>query len=431
MCVEHSHGTGASITRMKWNQILVAVITTLATLLSQAADWSQFRGPDGQGHAEVRQPLPTRWSTIKNVPWSVEIPGTGWSSPIIHRDQIYLTTAVPADGGQQSLRALCLDTHTGKTLWSTEVFSVTPLAKHDKNSHASATPVTDGDRLYVHFGAYGTAALDFNGKVLWRNTALKYPPVHGNGGSPIIVGNALIFSCDGARDPFVVALKKADGEVLWRVARSTAPKKTFSFSTPLAVLVNGQTQIVSPTSGGVIAYDPRNGEEIWRVRYPEGYSVVPRPVFAHGLLFVSSAFDRPVLYAIRPDGKGDVTDTHIAWSISKGAPNTPSPLVVGDEIYFVSDAGMMSCADAKTGTVHWQERLGGNYSASPVFADGKIYVQSEEGVGTVLRPGKTFEVLAKNDLKEHSLASYAIDEGVIYIRTAKHLFRIQQPIPTR
>ena len=265
---------------------------------------------------------------------------------------------------------------------------------------------------------------------LWRNTSLKYSAVHGNGGSPIIVGDALIFSCDGASDPFVVALDKANGEVIWKTARNTNPKKTFSFSTPLAIEVNGQTQIVSPTSGGVMAYNPRNGKEIWRVRYPEGYSVVPRPVFGHGLVFVSSAFDHPVFYAIRPDGKGDVTETHVAWSISKGAPNTPSPLLVGEEIYFVSDAGIMTCAEAESGKIHWQERISGNYSASPVFADGKIFVQSEEGVGTVLKAGKTFEVLSKNELKERTLASYAVDEGVIYIRGAEHLFRVQQPIPS-
>lgn len=415
------------LNRITWLAIVSSLLNALGT---RAADWPQFRGPGGQGHAEARQ-LPLEWSPTKNIAWAQEIPGAGWSSPIIYQQRIYLTTAVPAEGGKQSLRGLCLDTHTGKIIWSTEVFSVTPVRGHQKNSHASATPITDGERLYVHFGSGGTAALDLNGKVLWRNTSLKYSPVHGNGGSPILVGNALIFSCDGASDPFVVALNKASGEIIWKVARTTVATKTFSFSTPLAIVVNGQTQVVSPTSGGVIAYDPQSGKEIWRFRYPEGYSVVPRPVFGHGLVYVSSAFDRPVVYAIRPDGHGDVTDTHLAWSISKGAPNTPSPLLVGEELYFVSDAGIMTCVDAKTGKVHWQERLGGDYSASPVCADGKIYVQSEGGLGTVLKPGKTFEVLAKNDLKERTLASSALDDGALYIRAAKHLFRIQQPIPAR
>ena len=409
--------------------IVLTLVLWLGLVATRGSDWPQFRGPDGQGHAGVRL-VPIAWGTT-NIVWQTKIPGNGWSSPIIQGDRIFVTTAVPVEDGQQSLLMLCLDTHSGKTRCSTELFASVPQAGHKKNSHASATPITDGEKIYAHFGPYGTAALDLNGKVLWRNASLKYSSVHGNGGSPILVGNALIFSCDGASDPFVIALNKKNGEVIWKTARTTEPKKTFSFSTPLAIEVDGQTQVVSPTSGGVMAYDPRNGKEIWRVRYPEGYSVVPRPVFGHGLVFVSSAFDRPVLYAIRPDGKGDVTETHIAWSVSKGAPNTPSPLLVGEEIYFLSDAGIMTCAEAKTGKVHWQERVGGNYSASPVFAAGKIFVQSEEGVGAVLKAGKMFEVLAKSDLKERTLASYAVDEGVIYIRGAEHLFRIQQPVPSR
>ena len=208
-------------------------------------------------------------------------------------------------------------------------------------------------------------------------------------------------------------------------------KKTFSFCTPLVITVAGQTQVILPGSGAVVAYDPKDGREIWRARYGEGYSVVPRPVFSHGLLFLSSGFDKPSMLAIRPDGQGDVTDTHIAWRIDKGSPNTPSALVVGDELYFISDAGIMTCADAKTGTVHWQERLGGGFSASPVFAAGRIYTQNEEGVGTVIKPGTNFVVLAKNDLKERSLASYALDENALYIRTAGHLYRVQEPIPMR
>ena len=410
--------------------LFVSALSWLAFAV-HAHDWPQFRGPDGQGHAEVKN-LPTRWDAVQNVAWRQEIPGAGWSSPILDQQKIYLTTAVaPAGGGNQSLRALCLDTHTGKTIWNAEVFSVTPVAGHSKNSQASPTPVTDGQRLYVHFGPYGTAALDLQGKILWRNTSLKFPPVHGNGGSPILTGDALVFSCDGASDPFIAGLNKTTGELLWKTPRSLQAKKTFSFSTPLAITVNGRTQVISPASGGVFAYDPKDGREIWRVRYPEGYSVVPRPVFGHGLVYLSSSFDRPVVYAIRPDGQDDVTDTHVAWSINKGAPNTPSPLVVGAELYFISDGGILTCADARNGTVHWQERLGGNYSASLVMADGKIYAQSEEGVGTVLAPGKIFGVLARNDLKERTLASYALDDGVIYIRTVKHLFRIQQPVPAR
>jgi outer membrane protein assembly factor BamB len=398
--------------------LLFSTVSLLAT------DWPQFRGPDAQGRATARS-LPTEWSATKNVAWAHDVPGAGWSSPILKSERLYLTTAVE-QGGKMSLRALSLHAGDGKTVWSTEVFSVTPVTAHKKNSHASPTPLVEGERLYVHFGQYGTAALDLNGKVIWRSTALKYPPVHGNGGSPTLVGDALIFNCDGANNPFVAALNKNTGDVLWKTPRNGNARKSFSFSTPLPIEVHGQPRVVSAASGAVMAYDPKTGKEIWRVRYPEGYSVVPRPVFGHGLVYVSSAFDRPVVYAIDPNGSGDITDSAIKWSISKGAPNTPSPLLAGDELYFVSDAGIMTCADAKTGTVHWQERIGGNYSASPILADGKIYVQSEEGVGTVLKPGKRFEVIAKNDLKERTLASYAVGEKSIYIRTAERLFRIEQ-----
>lgn len=409
----------------------ITAFTALFCHLALGGDWPQFRGPQGQGHAETRG-LPVEWATNRNVTWKQEIPGAGWSSPIVWKGRVFLTTAVkPEGGGPMSLRALGLDATSGQQVWSREVFSVTATGGHQKNGHASPTPVTDGRRLYVHFGHYGTAALDLDGKVLWRNNSLKYPPVHGNGGSPILAGDALVFSADGSSDPFIAALDQASGKLLWRTPRSLDAKKKFSFSTPLAIEVNGTMQIISPASAGVYAYRARDGKELWRARYAEGYSVVPRPVFGHGLVFVSSAFDRPVVYALKPDGAGDVTDTHIAWSINRGAPNTPSMLLVAGDLYFVSDSGLMSCADARTGQVHWQERLGGNYSASPVFADGRIYVTSEEGVTSVVQPGRTFTVLAKNDLRERTLASPAMVDGAIFLRTSAHLFRIEGPAAAR
>ncbi len=222
----------------------------------------------------------------------------------------------------------------------------------------------------------------------------------------------------------MVALNKKTGEVLWKTPRSFNAKKKFSFSTPLLIDANGRSQVVSPSSGAVYAYDPKDGRELWQVRYAEGYSVVPRPVFGHGLLFISTAFDSPEVIAIRPDGQGNVTGTHVAWTLSKGAPKTPSMLLVGDELYFVSDAGIATCIDARTGRVHWTERVGGNYSASPLLADGRIYLQNEEGMGVVLAPGKTFQPLARNSLGERTLASYAVTDGALFIRTEAHLYRI-------
>ncbi len=403
-------------------------LVLLAGGLVRADDWPEFRGPTGQGIAPKGH-YPVEWSTSKNVAWRKPIPGKGWSSPILNGGFVYLTTAVPVNGSRdQSLRALCLNAKTGETVWDTEVFrqdgSQAP-AIHSKNSHASPTPLTDGRRLYVHFGHQGTACLDLQGKVLWKNSDIHYQPVHGNGGAPILTDKALVFSCDGYDQQFVVALDRAKGTVLWKTDRNAESFKKFSFSTPLLITVNGQKEIISPGSGAVCAYDPTTGREIWRVKY-EGYSVIPRPVYGHGLVFVCSGFESPSLLAIRPDGQGDVTGTHVAWTIRKGAPLTPSPLLVGDELYLVSDSILASCLDAKTGKVHWQERIGGNYSASPLYADGKIYCQSEEGTAVVLKEGKRFEVLARNPLGERTLASYAASGGAFFIRTEKHLYRIQQ-----
>jgi outer membrane protein assembly factor BamB len=410
--------------------LLLAGILGSGAILTTAAEteWPQFRGPTGQGISAATN-VPIEWSATQQVAWKVEIPGRGWSSPVLSKGRLYLTSAVPEAGGSDlTLHALCLDAANGAVLWDTEVLRPDPAgvaAMHRKNSPASATPIVTDDRLYVHFGHMGTAALDLAGKVVWRQNGLAYSPVHGNGGSPVLVNGVLVFSCDGQKDPFVVALDATTGAVRWQTPRNSTSKKQFAFSTPLAIEVAGTKQIISPGPGLVGAYDVRDGHEIWRVDYGQGYSVVPRPVFAHGLLFLSSSFDRPTFYAIKPEGAtGDVTATNVAWSQSKGAPHTPSALVLGDEVYFVSDSSIATCADARTGTVYWSERLGGDCSASPVAAEGRIYFQNETGVGYVVKAGKTFELLAKNELGERTLSSYAVADGALYIRSELHLWKI-------
>ena len=373
--------------------------------------------------------VPVEWNAASHIAWKAEVPGRGWSSPILSKGRLYLTTAIGENGAALTLHALCLDATSGKTLWDTEVFqpdAAAAQAMHRKNSPASSTPIIAGERLYVHFGHMGTAALDLSGKIVWTQNGLKYPPVHGAGGSPALVGDALVFSCDGERDPSVVALDAGTGAIRWKTPRNSPAKKQFAFSTPLAITVGGVPEIISPGPGFVGAYDVKDGREIWRVGYGEGYSVVPRPVFAHGLLFVSSSFDAAVLYAIRPESAiGDATATNIAWTSRKAAPHTASTVVVENEIYFVSDAGIATCADAKTGGVYWSERLGGGFSASPVAAEGRIYFQNEAGVGYVVRAGKNYEILATNDLAEPSLASYAVADGTIFIRTEKQLWKVE------
>ena len=391
-----------------------------------AHDWPEFRGLTGQGHSPATD-VPIRWSATENVAWKAAIPGGGWSSPVLVNGRVYLTSAISAAGVKDlKLTAICLDARDGKLLWSTNVFSPEDGSSlHRKNSYASPTPLVRGGRLYVHFGHLGTACLDLNGQVLWRQTSITYPSMHGNGGSPLLAGDRLIFSCDGITNPAVVALDRHTGKVQWKTPRDndSVPKK-FSFSTPLLITNAGREELISPGAGATYAYDPTTGRPLWKVSTGTGFSVVPRPVFAHGLLFVNTDYDFPKLFAIRPGGEGDVTSTHLAWQTGRGAPSTPSALVVGSELYFVSDAGIATCADAKTGQVHWNERLGGGFSASPVFAAGHIYFQNEEGVGYVLKAGKTFEQIAKNELGERTLASYAVDDGTLFIRGAEHLFRI-------
>lgn len=404
-------------------QRLIALASLFCSVgLISAAEWPEFRGPTAQGHSSARN-LPLEWSATKNVQWKTEIPGKGWSSPVETGGLIVVTTAVE-QGNELSLRVIGLDAASGKIRWNTGVFQATASKMHKKNSHASPTAILEGERIYAHFGQYGTACLDRAGKVIWKQTGLPYEPVHGNGGSPVVVGDRLVFNCDGASDPFIAALDKQTGRILWKVKRETTAKKTFSFCTPLVIEVKGQPQIISPGSGVVCALDPKDGREIWRARYGEGYSVVPRPVFGHGMLYLSSGFDRAVVYAIRPDGKGDVTDTHVVWTQERGAPKSPSLLLVGNEVYGVADNGVAICLDAKTGELHWQERVGGGYSASPIYADGRIYLQNETGQGVVLKAARQFEKLAENDLGEATLASYGVVGESLLIRGEQHLFRI-------
>ncbi len=401
-----------------------------ATASAAETDWPQFRGPTGQGISAAVN-VPIEWDATKNVQWSVELASRGWSSPVLVKGRLYLTGAVTDPGTSDvALHAICCDAADGRVLWDSEVIRPAPestAAMHRKNSLASPTPLVADGRLYVHFGHMGTAALDLDGKVLWRQTELKYPPTHGTGGSPILAGDTLIFSCDGQKDPFVVGLDAKTGAVRWKTERHSPAKKQFSFSTPLLINLDGTEQVISPGSGFVAGYHPRDGHELWRVAYGEGYSVIPRPVFAHGLLFLSSGFDAPILHAIKPAGaSGDATSTNIVWTQRKGAPNTPSALVLGDEVYFVSDGGIATCADARTGAVHWSERLGGNFSASPVAAEGRVYFQNEAGVGFVVKAARTYEVLATNDLGEKTLASYAVADGALFIRSEGHLRKIQR-----
>jgi outer membrane protein assembly factor BamB len=402
------------------------LILSIAAVAS-AGQWPEFRGPSGQGHASETG-LPLDWSESRNVVWKTAVPGRGWSSPVVADGRIWLTTSTDNTDGRRrgvSLRALAFDSATGRELVNTEVFRVDrPEPLSGKNSYASPSPVVEGDRVYVHFGAQGTAALTTAGDVVWR-TRLDYQSQHGNGGSPIRYGDLLIINCDGNGgdgDAYVVALDVNTGKTRWKATRRSPADQ--AYTTPLVIRVGERDEIVSVGAYRAVSYDPANGKEIWRVSYEDGFSNVPRPVFGQGLVYIATGFQQPSLIAVRPDGSGDVTRSHIAWTLRRGAPLTPSPILVGDRLFVVNDTGIATCVDAKTGTIQWQQRLGGNYSASPVHADGRIYFPSEEGTTTVIEPGSTFKRLAVNQLDGAILASMAVAEKSFFIRTDSHLYRI-------
>jgi outer membrane protein assembly factor BamB len=400
---------------------LIVSFFVMAAVEARAEDWPQFRGPTGQGHS-AESGLPLEWSESRNVLWKTPVPGRGWSSPVIAEGRVWLTTSV-ADRDAASLRAMAFDVETGRQLVNVEVFRFrNAQLLNPKNSHASPTPILEGDRVYVHFGAEGTAALTTSGEIVWK-THLPYESQHGNGGSPTLYRDVLIINCDGnGNEAYVVALDKNTGKIRWKTSRRQPWDQ--AYSTPLVIRVGNQDQVVSVGAYRAAAYDPQSGKEIWRVSYADGFSNVPRPVFGHGLVFIATGFQEPLLLAVRPDGTGDVTRTHVAWVVQRGAPLTPSPLLVGDELYIVSDIGIATCLDAVTGKTNWQMRLGGNYSASPVYADGRIYFLSEEGVATVLAPGKEFRKLASSTLDGTTFGSIAVSSQSMFIRTDTHLYRI-------
>ena len=412
---------------MRLSQLLLFLVPAMPM---PAQDWPQFRGPLSDNTIAAAG-LPVRWSKTENVVWHVDLPGKGWSSPVLSGGRVYLTTAVARGtdqeaAGPRSLRALCLDPENGKTLWDQEVFaeSANTPAIHNKNSHASPTPIVADGKLYVHFGHEGTACLDLSGHKLWEQRGLKYPPVHGGGASPVLVEGLLVFPCDGAEGPFLAALNAKTGTVAWRTPRSSAPGRKFSFCTPTVIQWEGRNQIISPFSDAVAAYQPVDGREIWKVRY-SGYSVIAQPMFGNGLIYFTTSYDAPVTYAVRPGGNGDVTDSHVAWTQDKRSPNTPSLLLHGSEVYQVADNGMASCLDGLTGKIHWQERTARTTSASPLLVGDTVYVLDEFGTSTLLATGTTFKKLGENKLAgERTLATPVPADGALFIRTETGLYRI-------
>ena len=405
---------------------LFTILFALSSAHVMADDWPKFRGPSGNGHAPADSKPPISWSKDKNVRWSTALSGEGWSSPVIAGDRIYLSAATEGDSEQYDLALLIFDLKTGKKLKQVSLMPQKGRTRiHKKNSHASPTPIIDGQRLFVHFGYQGTVCTDLEGEKIWENRELFFKPTHGNGGSPVLVNGKLIFTCDGDKNPKIVALNAETGKVAWQTPRPLKAKKTFSFCTPVVIEAAGKTQVIAPGSDCVLALEPESGNVIWDVRYT-GYSVVPKPIFESGKVFVSTSFDNAKLLAIRPDGKGIVTDSHVDWIVDRNISKTPS--MIGHEglIYSVSDNGIAVCTDSETGDTVYKQRLGGNFSASPILASGNVYFTSEEGVTTVVSTGREFNAIAENDMQERTLASLAVVGNAIIMRTDKALYRIEQ-----
>jgi outer membrane protein assembly factor BamB len=437
--------------RLVWLLILMIGAAPCAAL---AADWPQFRGPNGDGTAEVKN-LPTTWGGFGGVTWQAEIPGRGWSSPVVVGDRVWLTSAeslaLPTadrirkleqglykDFQEQfqahsavTLFAIEIDLATGTLLRNIELLTVeNPAPIHATNTYASPTPVTDGERLYCHFGSLGTVAMNLkSGEVVWKQR-FKLDDITGAGSSPVLWKDKLIVPCDGVDQQFVVALDAKTGEVAWRTARPLIDgegKHRRAFSTPLVVSHGGSEQVIVPAAQWVCGYDPASGRELWRVNFGDGHATIPRPVAHSGLVYICTGYMKPQLWAIRLGGNGDVTETHVAWKHERQVPELSSPIVVGEQLYFVSSLGILTCLDAVSGKETWQHRLGGNYAASPIAADGKLYFTSQEGITTVLRLGKEYAELARNQLIGQSMASPAIAGEALLFRADLTLYCVGKP----
>jgi outer membrane protein assembly factor BamB len=414
--------------RRRGSDLAALFLLLLATpnVLFGGEDWPQFRGPRGDGHSTAKR-VPVEWGVDSNIAWKIELPGEGLSSPVLQGERLYVTYSREEAEGKLLLGACCLDARSGEILWKTDCFTHARNsipAIHSKNSHASPTPVVEGDRLYIHFGHLGTACLATDGKVIWKNEELRYNPVHGSGASPILYRGRLIVSCDGGEAPYIVALDAQTGKIAWKTFRKQETNKTFSFATSHVATIHGRDELISPAANCVMSLNPLDGSEYWRLPY-EGYSVIPRPIYANGLIYLSTGYDSPKLLAASPPSNGQ--EAKYAWQVDRGAPNTPSLLVIGERLYMVSDQGIATCVNAVTGKTVWQKRIGGNFSASPWYAEGRIYLLDETGTTTVIEPGDQYNEIRKNRLDDRTLASPAVTDGALYLRGATHLYKIVSP----
>lgn len=421
------------------------LLASLAIVLPAVAEnWPGFRGPSGQG-LTLERGFPLTWSQDSNISWKTEIPGQGWSSPVVWDDRVFVTTAI-ADGTK--CHVLCLDRTTGKIAWDKEVFEQVPRRKESRNSYATPTPVTDGTNVYAVFGDGSVVALTVGGSLLWTNREVQFYSRHGLGASPVLYGNLLIMPYDGSNPTgaagvypkvsdeerlgwqipwdksFIAALDTRTGKRVWTGKRGMS---RIAHVSPILLSVEGKDVLVSGAGDRMQGFDPKTGQQLWSV-YTQGEGVTPSPVAGDGRLFASSGFEKTTLRAIRlGEATNDITATHIEWEVKKGVPTQPSLLYARPYLYAITDGGIATCYAPDDGEIIWQERVGGNHSASPVYAEGRIYFLSEEGETTVINVGSTFKILAKNQIKEKCQASIAASQGQLFIRGEKNLYCIGTP----
>jgi outer membrane protein assembly factor BamB len=406
---------------------LIAAVCLQSIAARGAENWPEFRGPHGDG-TTTAVGLPTEWSETQHIKWKTPIHDRGWSSPVIWDRQIWLTTATK-DGKQ--LFALCIDRDTGKILHDILLFEIAePQFCHAFNSYASPTPAIEEGRVYVHFGSPGTACLDTEtGKVLWTRQDLPCNHFRGAGSSPIIYGNLLVVAYDGFDLDYVVAFDKLTGKTVWQRDRNIAYENDDgdqhkAYCTARVIDVDGRPQLVYPSAGATIAYEPQTGNEIWRVQHG-GMNAASRPLYGNGRLYLNTADGGFKLFALRTGGTGDVTETHVDWKCKEGVPSRSSQLLIGNRIFMVHDRGVATCLDATTGKPIWQKRLGGDFSASPLWAAGKIYFPSQDGRTFVVAAEDEFNLLATNTLDDGCMASPAVYDKALFLRTEANLYRIE------
>lgn len=415
---------------------VLGLMTIAARPTAAIENWPGFRGPTDAGRADEAR-LPITWSEEENVVWKTPIDGKAWSSPVIWGDRIFLTNA-PEEGS--TLSVIAVDKHSGEVIYNNRLhFVPLPQYCHPFNSYASPSPVVEEGRLYVSFGSPYNGCLDTEtGEVIWQRTDFVCNHFRGPGSSPMLYQDRLFLHFDGADEQYVVAIDKYTGETIWRTDRSVdfndidpatgKPDRDGdwrkAYSTPIIADVDGRPVLVSLGSKALYAYDPDNGEELWRVEFDDSHSGSCRPVFAHGLIYAPNG-SAAELFAIRPDGRGVVTDSHVEWKHNRAVPRRASPLIVDDLIYMVDDSGVAACVEAHSGQEVWRKRLGSNFSASPIHADGRIYFFDQDGKATVVRAGREYEVLATNQLDDGFMASPAVSGDALYLRTRSHLYRIE------